>query len=99
MSKSENQLATLYIAYSDEMIREKVMKAKTDAGPTSSNTEMPPEIEYLFVLLDLVSEKAVTDSFRTAYESATIRYGDLKKQLAEDMVKFIAPIRQKANEI
>lgn len=99
MSKSENQLATLYLADSDEMIRKKVMKAKTDAGPTSPNTVMPPEIENLFVLLDLVSEKAVTDSFRKAYESATIRYGDLKKQLAEDMVKFIAPIRQKANEI
>src|SRR5690606_34395455 len=61
MSKSENQLATLYLADSDEMIRKKVMKAKTDAGPTSPNTVMPPEIENLFVLLDLVSEKAVTD--------------------------------------
>ncbi|HMP94008.1 MAG TPA: tryptophan--tRNA ligase, partial [Phnomibacter sp.] len=28
-----------------------------------------------------------------------IRYGDLKKQLAEDMVAFMAPIRQKANDI
>ena len=36
------------------------------------------------------------DSFlKEAYNNCTIRYGDLKKQLAEDMVKFITPIREK----
>ncbi|MGZ3951423.1 MAG: tryptophan--tRNA ligase, partial [Flavisolibacter sp.] len=40
MSKSENQYATLYLADSDEMIRKKVMKAKTDSGPTGTNSEM-----------------------------------------------------------
>ena len=31
--------------------------------------------------------------------NCNIRYGDLKKQLAEDMVQFISPIRQKINSI
>jgi tryptophanyl-tRNA synthetase len=31
--------------------------------------------------------------------NGTIRYGDMKKQLAEDMVNFISPIRQKADAI
>ena len=33
MSKSENQLATLYLADDNESIRKKIMKAKTDQGP------------------------------------------------------------------
>ena len=99
MSKSENQYATLYLADSDELIRKKVMKAKTDSGPTERNSEMPEYIQNLFQLMQLVSEESTTKKFKEDFDSASIRYGDMKKQLAEDMVKFIAPIREKANAI
>jgi tryptophanyl-tRNA synthetase len=99
MSKSENQLATLYLADDDELIRKKVMKAKTDAGPTAPGTEKPDYIQNIFQLMQLVCDQAVIDQYETAYQSCTIRYGDLKKQLAEDMVKFISPIREKAESI
>jgi tryptophanyl-tRNA synthetase len=99
MSKSENQLATLYLADDDEAIRKKVMKAKTDAGPTEPNTEMPDYIKNLFQLMSLVSEESTTQKFTDVFNTASIRYGDMKKQLAEDMVKFISPIREKANDI
>lgn len=99
MSKSENQLATLYLADTDEMIAKKVMKAKTDAGPTAPNTPKPDYIENIFQLMDLVCDKSVIDHFEAAYQNCNIRYGDLKKQLAEDMVKFITPIREKAESI
>jgi tryptophanyl-tRNA synthetase len=39
MSKSENQQATLYLADDDDAIRKKVMKAKTDSGPTEPNSQ------------------------------------------------------------
>jgi tryptophanyl-tRNA synthetase len=99
MSKSENQLATIYLADEDELIRKKVMKAKTDSGPSAPNTPMPDYIENIFLLMQLVSAPEVVDHFRQQYEQATIRYGDMKKQLAEDMVQFIAPIRAKAEQI
>lgn len=99
MSKSENQLATLYLADSDELITKKVMKAKTDAGPTAPGTEKPDYIENIFQLMQLVCDQSVIDHFESAYQNCSIRYGDLKKQLAEDMVKFIAPIREKAEAI
>jgi tryptophanyl-tRNA synthetase len=41
----------------------------------------------------------VVAHYETAYNDCSIRYGDMKKQLAEDMVKFIAPIREKAENI
>lgn len=99
MSKSENQLATLYLADSDEMIRKKVMKATTDAGPAAPETPMPEYIENLFLLMRLVSPRDQISFYEEAYRACRIRYGDMKKQLAEDMVKFISPIRERAEEI
>lgn len=99
MSKSENQLATLYLADSDEMIVKKVMKAKTDSGPTEPNSTKPDYIENIFQLMRLVSSADVVLHFEKAFNECNIRYGDMKKQLAEDMVKFISPIREKAEDI
>lgn len=99
MSKSENQMATLYLSDSDELIRKKIMKAKTDSGPTQPKSEKPDYIENVFLLLKLVSSEEVYNKFSADYDNCTIRYGDLKKQLAEDMVSFIRPIREKAESI
>jgi tryptophanyl-tRNA synthetase len=99
MSKSENQFATLYLSDNDELIRKKVMKAKTDSGPTEPNSAKPDYIENIFMLMKLVSTDEVISKFEEEYNKCTIRYGDMKKQLAEDMVKFISPIREKAESI
>jgi tryptophanyl-tRNA synthetase len=99
MSKSENEMATLYLADTDELIRKKVMKAKTDSGPAELGAPMPETIANLFLLMQQVSAPDVVKTFADSYENQTIRYGDMKKQLAEDMVAFIAPIREKAKEL
>lgn len=99
MSKSENQLATLYLSDNDELIRKKVMKAKTDSGPTEPNSPKPDYIENIFLLMKLVSGNDVIAKFEEDYNNCNIRYGDMKKQLAEDMVRFITPIREKAESI
>lgn len=99
MSKSENQMATLYLADEDDAIRKKVMKATTDSGPTEPNMPKPDYIQNIFTLMQLVCAPDVIAKYESDYNSCTIRYGDLKKQLAEDMVQFIAPIRQKVNDI
>jgi tryptophanyl-tRNA synthetase len=99
MSKSENQFATLYLSDDDELIRKKIMRAKTDSGPAAPGEAMPDYIQNLFQLMSLVSEAAMVQKFTEDFNKASIRYGDLKKQLAEDMVKFISPIRAKAEAI
>jgi len=96
MSKSENANATIYLNDEDEVIRKKIMKAKTDSGPTVPDMPMPDYIRNLFQLMDLVSDTATADGFRNTYNDCTIRYGDMKKQLAEDMVAFVRPIREHA---
>ena len=99
MSKSENQYATLYLADEDDIIRKKVMRAKTDSGPTEQNSAKPDYIENIFLLMKLVSTEETVKKFDEDYNKCTIRYGDMKKQLGEDMVKFISPIREKVNAI
>lgn len=99
MSKSENQMATLYLADSDDLIHKKVMKAKTDNGPTEPNAPKPGYIENIFLLMNLVCSTEVISKFENDYNTCNIRYGDMKKQLAADMVQFISPIRQKVEGI
>jgi len=99
MSKSENQLATLYLADDDATIRKKVMKAVTDSGPLEMNSAKPDYIENIFDLMKLVSSAEVIIRFENDFNKCTIRYGDLKKQLADDMVNFISPIRNQVEAI
>lgn len=104
MSKSENQLATLYLADEDDAIRKKLMKAKTDQGPQEPNSEKPDYIANLFTMMHLVSTPDTVKKFEDDFNASSagncvIRYGDLKKQLGEDMVRFIKPIRERAADI
>ena len=99
MSKSENQLATIFLADDDDSIRKKIMKAKTDSGPTEPDSAKPDYIQNLFTLMQLVSTEDVYKHFQSTYNGCNIRYGDMKKQLAEDMATFIKPIREKAADI
>jgi tryptophanyl-tRNA synthetase len=99
MSKSENQNATVYLSDADELIRKKIMKAKTDSGPTEPNAVKPEYIENVFQLMRLVSSEETLVKFEKDYNNCSIRYGDMKKQLGEDMVKFIKPIREKTEAI
>jgi tryptophanyl-tRNA synthetase len=75
------------------------MRAVTDSGPQEPNSPMTEPIANLFYLLDLLSTPDTVQHFRDSYNNCTIRYGDLKKQLAEDVITFTTPIRERINDI
>ena len=99
MGKSEGEGNAIYFADAPEVIRKKVMKAVTDSGPIEPNQPKPQAIENLFNLMQVLSEPSVVEHFENAYNSCSIRYGDLKKQLAEDVIKFTSPMRERILEI
>jgi tryptophanyl-tRNA synthetase len=99
MSKSENQYATIYLSDDDELIRKKLKKAKMDAGPKEMNSLKSPEVENIFLLMQLMSPPEVVKKFEVEYNNCTIKYGELKGQLAEDIIRFVTPIREKAEAI
>ena len=97
MGKSAGNAIAL--AESPESIRKKVMRAVTDIGPTETNQKKPDVIQNLFTLLEVVSTPEIVSHFDTAYNNCTIRYGDLKKQLAADIINFTNPIRSRIEDI
>jgi len=99
MSKSENENSCIFLADSSEVIRKKVMKAVTDAGPTEPYSTKPQAIENLFSLMKIVTKPETIQHFDEQYNNCSIRYGDLKKQLAEDMVAFVSPLTEKIKEL
>lgn len=99
MGKSEGEASTIFLTDEPSVIRKKVMKAKSDNGPTEMNQKKPEEIENLFALMRAVSATETVEYFDDLYNKCQIRYGDMKKQLAEDMVNFVEPIRQRIIEI
>lgn len=96
MGKSDGNC--IYLKEDAADIRKKVMKAVTDSGPTAPNSEKPEVIQNLFTFLDIVSTKDTYDYFNEKWNDCSIRYGDLKKQLAEDIVAFNEPIRERIEE-
>ena len=97
MGKSEGN--AIYLVDDEKTISKKVMRAVTDAGPTEPNSEKPEPVQNLFTMMEIVSEKETCDYFNEKYNNCEIRYGDMKKQLAVDINKFCAPIRERINEI
>ena len=97
MGKSEGN--GVYLCDDEKTITKKVMRAVTDSGPTEPNSPKPEVIENLFTLLKLVSEPETVQFFEDKWNDCSIRYGDLKKQLAADICKVTLPIRDRIESI
>ncbi len=97
MGKSEGN--AIYLIDDPKTIEKKVKRALTDSGVTEPNQPKPDYIENLFKIMRVVSAPDVVNYFDDLWNRAEIRYGDLKKQLAEDIIKATTPIRNKINDI
>jgi len=94
MGKSEGEQNAIYLTDEPEVIRKKVMRAVTDTGPARKNQEMSEPVKNLFTILRAVSSPETVSVFEKQYADCTIRYGDMKKKLAEDIVSFTTPVRE-----
>jgi tryptophanyl-tRNA synthetase len=99
MGKSEGEGNAIFLSDDPKTIRNKVMRAVTDSGPTEPNQTKPEAISNLFSLLRIMSGPDAFNFFEEQYNNCNIRYGDLKKHLAEDIVKFTEPIRNRILEL
>ena len=97
MGKSEGNC--IYLIDEEKVLRKKVMRAMTDEGPKEPNSPVSEPIANLFTLMELVSTPDILQHFKDAYADCSIRYGDLKKQLAEDILKVTLPIRERILDI
>jgi len=96
MGKSEGNC--IYLIDDDKTITKKVMKAVTDNGPQTPNSPKPEVIENLFTFLKIASTPETYQYFDEKWNDCTLRYGDLKKQIAADLCAIVAPIRERIQE-
>ncbi len=99
MGKSEGEGNAIFLNDDPSVIRKKVMKAVTDSGPTEPGQPKPQPIENLFNLMKALSKPETLRFFEEAYDQCNIRYGDMKKQLAEDAIAFTEPFREKIESL
>src|SRR6056297_605281 len=97
MGKTEGN--GIYLVDEPNVIKKKVMRAVTDAGPTEMNQEKPEPIQNIFTLMKAVSSQETLDFYEEQYNACKIRYGDMKKQLAQDIIDFTEPIRERFKSI
>lgn len=97
MGKSEGNC--IYLADEPKVIEKKVKRALTDSGPAEFNAPKPDYIENLFTIMRVVSTAEVVEHYEKLWNKCEIRYGDMKKQLAEDIIKVTSPIRERILEI
>jgi tryptophanyl-tRNA synthetase len=97
MGKSEGN--GIFLADTPQDIKKKVMRAVTDTGPTAPGQEPSEPVKNLFTIMNVVSDQDTVKFFTDKYTSCEIRYGNMKKQLAEDIIKFTEPIRIRINDI
>ncbi len=101
MSKSAGEWDSIYMSDEDDVLTKKIMKAVTAVveGPSQPGSEKPLPIQNLFELMALVCAPEVLAQFEADYHKGSIRFGDMKKQLAEDMCKFIKPFRTRIHDV
>lgn len=99
MGKSNGEASCVYLSDSPEVIQKKVKRAVSDSGPTEMNQVKPEPIQNLFDLMKVVSAPDTLQHFEDLYNRCEIRYGDFKKQLAEDIVLATEPVRSRIQEI
>ncbi|MCC2598064.1 tryptophan--tRNA ligase [Sphingobacterium sp. FBM7-1] len=99
MGKSNGEASCVYLSDTPEVILKKVKRAVSDAGPTAMNQAKPEPIQNLFDLMKVVSTPDTLQHFDDLYNRCEIRYGDFKKQLAEDIITATEPVRSRIQEI
>jgi len=97
MGKSEGN--GIFLADTPEEIRKKVMRAVTDTGPAGPGEKPSEPVKNLFTIMKVVSDPSTVKYFMEKHAACEIRYGDMKKQLAEDIIKVTEPIRENINRI
>lgn len=89
--------AGIALSDSPDDIREKIKKAVTASD--GNDLSAAPGVANLLTLMGAFSKKDVVTAYKKDFEDGTIRYGDMKNQLAEDIVTYLAPFREKRAEL
>lgn len=95
MSKSYNN--TVEIFEPEKSVKKKIMRIVTDSTPVEAPKD--PGKCNIFSLLKLVASPEELADWDNQYRSGGMGYGQAKKRLAELVIEYFAPYRQKRAEL
>ncbi len=95
MSKSYGN--TIEIFEPEDSVRKKIMKIVTDSTPVEDPKN--PDKCNVFALLKLVASPEELADWESKYRTGGMGYGQAKKRLAELMIDYFKPFRQKRTEL
>jgi tryptophanyl-tRNA synthetase len=95
MSKSYNN--TIEIFEPEQSVKKKVMSIVTDSTPVEAPKD--PDKCNVFAMLRLVASKEELAEWEKKYRQGGVGYGQAKKRLAELLIEYFKPYRQKRAEL
>lgn len=96
MSKSNSPSTYIGLNDSPETIRQKIGTATTDAG---NEPEISNATKNLIGLLEIFAGKERAEYYWEARRQGTIKYSELKPELAEAIIKELEPIQKRRADI
>jgi tryptophanyl-tRNA synthetase len=95
MSKSYGN--TIEIFEPEKSVKKKIMKIVTDSTPVEDPKD--PDKCNVFALLKLVASQEELAGWENKYRNGGMGYGQAKKRLAELVIEYFQPYRQKRTEL
>ena len=87
-----------YINLTDSLdeIKSKIAKIPTDSG---QGTDIVGGVKNLFEFVELFEGKEKRDSYEAQYRGEGVRYGDIKRELADAIFEELHPIQEKRKQL
>lgn len=94
---SKSYANTIEIFEPEKSVKKKIMRIVTDSTPVEEPKD--PEKCNVFALLKLVAEPEELAEWENRYRTGPMGYGEAKKRLAELVIDYFKPYRQKRAEL
>jgi len=94
---SKSYANTIEMFEPEDSIKKKVMRIVTDSTPVEEPKD--PDKCNIFALLKLVAPAEELEQWRSRYETGPMGYGEAKKRLAELLIEYFKPFREKRAEL
>lgn len=96
MSKTDDAASYICLDESPDSIQKKISKAVT---ATQGGVKVSPGVQNLLTIMRAVSDPKIVRQFESTQKDGSIRYVELKSQLAKDLAAYFSPFRQRKAEI
>ena len=93
---SGSEQGTVYVLDEPKAIQKKISSAVTDSGSEVRRDREKPGISNL---LEILAAIRGSDADTVAQDFAQARYGEFKKAVAEEVIEYLAPVRERYAEL